>query len=169
MVVKDTFIQARGKEVGGLTRWINLSNFLQPEFGSIYLAGGSDTQSPGVAYSLCTQFIDNGLSSVDVIPTVASNKITITNTGIYRVTYFMSYIGSNSATTAAAVFWNGVEQLQISHDRTMGAAAAIGVAGSTGFVNVTTGATDIDLRIKTSSGVFDIKKMALEILRVGSA
>ena len=168
MIAKNTFIKVRGDEVHGLTRWVSLLNFLQPEFGSIYLAGGSDTQSPGVTYVLGTQFISNGLSSVGVIPTVASNKITITNTGIYRVTYFMSYIGSNSATTAAAVFWNGVEQPQISHQRTMGAAAAIGVAGHTCFVDVTVGATDIDLRIKTSSGIFDIKEMVLEILRVGS-
>ena len=148
---------------------ISLLNLLGTiDFGSIGVAGGSASQSPGATYALCTQFTADGLSSPGVTPTVASNKITVVNTGIYLVGYSISYIGTNSATTAAVVFWNGVEQSQVAHQRTMGAAAAIGVAAQWGLVDVVTGATDFDLRIKTSSGIFDVKEMSLVVVRLGN-
>ena len=145
---------------------IAVGDLLGLEFGSIYVAGGSATQSPGATYALCNQFVSNGLSSTGVTPVVASDKITLVATGIYLVGYSVSYVGNNSATTGAAVFWNGVEQSQIAHQRTMGAAAAIGVAAQFGLVDATTASKDIDLRIKVSAGVFDVKEATLFAVRL---
>ena len=164
----DMFVMVDDPAGTALTQKVSLLNLLQVEFGSISVAGGSASQSPGAAYALCTQFTADGLSSAGMTPAHGSNKITVTSTGIYLVGYSLSYIGANSATSGAAIFWNGVEQSQIAHQRTMGAAASIGVAMQFGFVDVSTGATDIDLRIKTSSGIFNIKESSLIAIRVGS-
>jgi len=149
---------------------IDVSALLQTgfEFGQVYTSDGSGTQSPGASYVLCTQVASDGLSSAGVTPAAASNKITVANAGIYLVAFSLSYVGTNSAETRAAIFWDGNEQAQISIERTMGAAAAVGVAATMGFVDVTTGATDIDIRIKTSSGVFAVHELQLVVVRVGN-
>ena len=151
-----------------VSKRIDVGDLLSLEFGQVYTTGGAGTQSPGAAYALCTQIASDGLSSAGVTPDAANNKITITNTGHYLVAFQISFVGANSATCNARIYWNGAAQTHITLERTMGAAAAVGSGSAIGIVDVSTGATDIDLRIQTTSGVFDIKELQLIVVRVGN-
>ena len=143
-----------------------LGNLLALEFGQVYTTGGSGTQSPGASYVLCTQIDSNGLSSSGITPDQANNKITIANTGIYLVALQISFVGNNNATTKARIYWNGVAQTHLTLQRTMGAAAAVGSASVVGVVDVTSGATDLDVRIQTTAGVFDVNELQLLVTRI---
>ena len=138
------------------------------EFGSIYVTGGAAGQSPGAAYALLTEFAADGDSSAGVTPTVASNKITIANTGFYFVMAALSFENDTAELTSFRVYWNAVAQTQLTAIIDINNTNEEYNAVLCGFVDVTTGATDLDLRAIAPAGAVTVKEGSLTIVRVGN-
>jgi len=139
------------------------------EFGQLYTTGGAGTQTPNTSYALMNQWAADGASSSGVTPANASNKITVSFAGHYLVAFQVSFAGSNSSIVDAQVFWNGVAQTQITVKRKLGASGAdVGSASAIGIIDVTSGTTDIDLRVKCdgAADVFDLKEGQLFVTRL---
>ena len=140
---------------------ITFANAKAHEFGQIYAHDGSDTQNPGVAYALITQWLSDGLSSAGVTPDQANNKISIAATalGIYRVTLNLSYSGTGSSDWVCAVFWDGTECDQVEFQRKLGTGGDVGSGGAIGFVDVTS-AGDFDVRVRSDGAGDDFVLLA---------
>lgn len=144
------------------------------EFGSIYVTGGSGTQAPGGAYTLCTLFNAaagaNGAASAGVTPDKANNKITLTNTGYYLVVAQLSFGNSAAETTSWRVYWNAVAQTQLTGvlDATAADNTVRNCVTIAGVVDVTTGATDLDLRVAAASGTLIVYEANLTVVRIGN-
>ncbi len=116
-------------------------------YGEIYVHNGSTTQtSIGTSYVAVTGFATNGESS-NTTPTVASDKIALTRTGVYRVTFQVSFSGSPSTTFVFAPHLDGTEIQSCANQRRMNSGGATGSCGATGCFEVTA-AGDLDLRVK---------------------
>ena len=107
-------------------------------YGSIYVNDGSTSQTIGTGTTpvKLTGFTTNGLSK-DVTNDVANNKITITQLGVYRVSYSCSF----RSATAGSVwhltpFLNGVAQAQAESHRKVSNANDVGNTGNSDFINV---------------------------------
>ena len=139
------------------------------EFGQLYTAGGAGTQTPNVTYALMSQWAADGASSSGVTPANASNKITVSLAGHYLVAFQISFAGSNSSIVDAQVFWDGNAQTQITVKRKLGASGLdVGSASAVGIIDVTSGNTDIDLRVKCdgAADVFDLKEGQLVVAKL---
>ena len=138
------------------------------EHGQLYTSGGSGSQDPGTSYAKITQWDTAGISSVNVTPDTANNKITVASTGIYVVMGQFSFAGANASIVNGVCFWNGVEQPQIAWERKLGS-TDVGSASFMGIVDATTGNTDFDFRAKCNGATddFDIKEAQLSVFRIG--
>ena len=153
-----------------LTQKITFGNALAMSFGMIYTTGGSGSQTPGTSYVKLTQFGADGLSSGNVTPDAANDKITMTDTGIYFVSYQVSFEGSNSEPVMMRVYWNSVAQTHMTFRRVLGAGGDCGSASIIGVIDVTTGATDLEVYVKTDAGskTVDVKEAQLMAFRVAN-
>jgi hypothetical protein len=153
-----------------ISKKITVGDLLSQNFGQVYTSGGSGTQVPNTSYALMTQWDSDGVSSADITPAAASNKITVTNSGHYFVAFQVSFAGTTSSVVSAAVFWNGVEQSQVTVQRKLGTGSDVGSGSAFGIVDVTSGATDIDLRVKCDGATddFDLKEGQLLVVRLGN-
>jgi len=151
------------------TKKISQLNLLQQQCACIYTTGGAGTQTPGTSFVLMDQWATNGLSFGDMTPDQANNKITVTNTGVYLVTASMSFTGTTNSIVSGAIFWNGVEQV-VQFSRKLGTGSDIGVIAMVGMIDVTTGATDVDMRVKCDGGadVFVLVEGSLVLVRIAS-
>jgi len=129
--------------------------------GSIYIDTGVTTQTtnatPGT-YDVMTGWNTaqgaDGISSSGVTPAKASNKITIVETGIYSVEFLCSFSGTGNSTFELQGYLGGVAQAQLQVQRKLGTGGDVGSAGFSGTIDVTSGSTDIDIRV-ASDGVSD--------------
>lgn len=153
-----------------LTQKIQLGNMLAMLFGMLYTTGGTGTQTPGTSYVKLTQFDSDGLSSGGITPSAANNKITVTSTGIYFVTFQVSFEGSNSEPVMMRLYWNSVAQTHMTFRRVLGAGGDCGSASLIGVIDVTTGATDIEIYVKTDNATktVDVKEAQLTAFRVAN-
>lgn len=119
-------------------------------YGEIYVHDNSvgEAVAVGVGYTKMTQWTTNGQER-NMTNDAANDKITITETGIYKVTCSISAeINRNNTNFLAAAFLNGVEQDQIHWRRSFGTANAEGSMGMSGFIDVTTVPWDLDVRFR---------------------
>jgi len=138
------------------------------EFGSISVTGASATQSPGAAYALMTMFAVDGDSSAGVTPAVASNKITLTETGHYLVIVNLSLENSTAELTSMRVYWNAVAQTQLTAVHDVNDVDEEFQMTIMGTVDVTTGATDIDLRAIAPAGALKLREGSFTVIRIGN-
>ncbi len=96
-------------------------------YASVYLAS-SNTQLVGGAPS-DVEFDTNGLN-LNATSDQANNRITITQNGIYRVTFGVSFSGQNNATYTFEVAVDGVAQAG------MGCQRKLGVGGDVGSTSI---------------------------------
>ena len=139
-------------------------------FGQLYTSGGSGTQTPGTSFALMNQWVSDGLSSAGVTPVAASDKITITETGIYWVLFGLSFAGTSGSVVDARLYLDGVQQPQVSFRRKLGVSGDVGVAPGDGFIDVTAGGVDIDVRVQCDgvADVFDLKEGSLSVIRIAN-
>jgi hypothetical protein len=136
-----------------VSRKVTVANLLGVAHGSIYIASGVTTQVTNATpdtfdlmtgWNTATGF--NGPSSPGVTPAKASNKITLTDTGFYLVSFQVSFTGSNNATFDAAGYLGGVAQAHIHARRKITNVGDVGSAEFVGIVDNTI-AQDLDVRI----------------------
>lgn len=135
-VVKDIFCGNRVRQLGC--------------YAGIYVADASTAQSiaAGASYVKSTAFTTDGFSA-NCTPASATDKITITKTGKYRVSNSCSFTsGTNLVTFRGVAFLNGVEQSQCHWVRKVGTAGDVGSASFNEFVDVTSVPWDLDFRIR---------------------
>lgn len=123
----------------------------QPRAGAeIYLHDNSTatTVATGAGYTKCDQWTTNG-QFINCTPDQANDKITITQTGIYRVVCSTSfYTDTANINVLSAAFLDGVEQDQLHYIRKIGAANDVGAATFSGYIDVTSVPVDLDLRFR---------------------
>lgn len=131
-----------------------LAGLFLPAYASIYVDNGNTAQSipTGTTYTKITAYTTNG-QSANCTPDAANDKITITQAGVYSVTYTASYTADvNNVTFRGAVFLGGVEQGNIHSGGQMGLQGAMRSTACSGFINVATVPVDIDVRIRHDNG-----------------
>lgn len=127
-----------------------LAGLFLPAYASIYVDNGNTAQSipTGTTYTKITAYTTNG-QSANCTPDAANDKITITQAGVYSVTYTASYTADvNNVTFRGAVFLGGVEQGNIHSGGQMGLQGALRSTACSGFINVTSVPADIDVRVR---------------------
>ncbi len=114
-------------------------------FGQIYVYSGSTAQT-GIAtsYVKLTAFTTDGESN-NVTP--SGDTIAVTNIGVYRVAWQVSYGGSGNTTFTIAPHFDGTEVQACAVERKTGTGGDVVSCGTVGYYNVTAAGT-FDLRIK---------------------
>lgn len=133
-----------------ITNYINQAGI----FAEIYVADASASQTiaTGATYTKSTAFTTNGQSS-NCTADVTNDKITITQTGRYRVSgSFSGTSGTAGITFRGAAFLNSVEQNQIHWKRKFATNTDSGDMSFTGFIDVTSVPWDLDFRLRHDSG-----------------
>jgi hypothetical protein len=152
-----------------------LTNYLNQQgiFAEIYVADASAAQSiaTGAGYTKSTAFTTDG-QSANCTAAAASDKITITQTGIYRVSGSCSGTsGKANLTWRGAAFLNGVEQNQVHFKRKFTTTTDSGDMGFTGFIDVTSVPWDLDFRLRHDDGAnqnFTIEYANLNVEYMGA-
>ena len=123
-----------------------------PVYGQIATHEGVGTQTvaSGVP-ELLTQFILDGISSSGVTPTAASDKIVLTEAGIYIVEVDLSFSGANSSTWVISAYANvdsaGAAEIPGGHiERKLGSGGDVGAASFTTLISVAEG-TSVDIEV----------------------
>jgi hypothetical protein len=123
---------------------------LVPIYAEICVADGSTAQSipTGTTYTKSTAFTINGPSS-NCTADAANDKITVTKTGVYRVTgSFSGSAGTANVIFRCAAFLDGVEQDCAHFKHKYATANDADTASFTGFVDVTSVPADLDVRFR---------------------
>jgi hypothetical protein len=142
-------------------------------FAEIYVADASAQQliPTGVTYTKSTAFTTDGQSS-NCTADAANDKITITQTGRYRVSGSCSAVsGTANVIWRGAAFLNGVEQSQVHWKRKMATNTDAADMSFTGFIDVTSVPWDLDLRLRHDNGAgvnFTIEYANLNVEYVGA-
>jgi len=123
-------------------------------FAEIHVHDASTAQSinNGATYIKSTAFTDNGPSS-NATPDASNDKITITETGYYRVEGIVcASAGTGNLEWFGSVFLDGTEQDNIHWHRKISTAGDVGAMPFSGFIDVTTAPLDLDFRVRHSGG-----------------
>lgn len=123
-------------------------------YAEIHVHDASTAQSipTGATYTKLTAYTDNGLSN-NCTPDATNDKITITKTGRYRIDGSFNFsAGTANTQWLIALFAGGVEMDNIHITRQISTAGDIGSASFTGFIEITTKNTDIDVRARHDNG-----------------
>jgi hypothetical protein len=143
------------------TTKFKVTNYINQQgiFAEIYVADNATSQSipTGATYTKVTAFDTNG-QSANCTADQANDKITITQTGRYRVEGSFSFnSGTANVVWRGAAFLNGTEQSQVHFKRKTATASDAGNAGFTGFIDVTTVPWDLDFRVRhDNAGSIDL-------------
>lgn len=140
-------------------------------YGEIYTEDNTGQQELTTSMALITNFDTNGLSN-QTTPDQANNKITIKKKGVYKVCASISVesvTGGGAFDIEIDVFWNGTTQPQLHAHRSMsGGGGDIGSIAITGFIDVTSVPTDIDLRaLASATKTVIFEDMNLNALMIG--
>jgi hypothetical protein len=122
-------------------------------YGEIYVHDGSTGQTiaTGASYVKLTAFTTDGLSS-NVTNAAASDVITFTKIGIYRVNVTVGASSDTVATADYSLFLNGGEQEQCEITRKYANTLDVGASSFSCLIDVTTASWDIDLRVRHDNG-----------------
>jgi len=119
-------------------------------YGEIYVHNNGVAQSiaTGAAYTKSTAWTTDGQER-NCTNDAANDKITLTETGIYKVSCNASAkSGTANINLLGAIFLNAVEQDQIHFRRKISTANDEGSMAMNGFIDVTTAPWDLDLRLR---------------------
>lgn len=150
-----------------LPRKMTLANLMQKAWGQIGVDEGSTTQALTAAtFAKVSQFDENGQSK-NTTPDHANDKITITNAGLYVVAFSLSATTGAAADLDAAIYWNG-SITKIRGEATSASGTAIVCVSASGVLNVTTGATDLELWARSSvTNSLGVTQGVLSCYRIG--
>jgi len=140
------------------------------QYGQLYIHDGvgSNVASNG-AYTKLTQWTNVGISSANVTPDVANDKITISETGIYIVSWQLSLQSSNNVIWEITIFLGGVHQDWCEAQRFVGTGTDTGSMAAMGILDITSVPADIDLRVEPdgASKTISILQGQLVVHRIG--
>ncbi len=142
----------------------------QRAFGGIYVSGGTGSQTLSAdVWAKVTQFTTNQGVALNVTEDQLNDKITVTDPGIYRVSFTAAITGATDRAHELAVYWNAARQEHIkTRIQLQGTDPATHHAS--GLVDVTTGSTDFELWAKSiaaGDGSFSLVHGNLTVERVG--
>ena len=123
-------------------------------YGEIYVHDNSTakTVATGASYTLYDVWTGNGQSFLTTND-YSNGKITLTKSGIYKVNGSFSFAsGTANVNVLGALFLNGTEQNQIHFRRKISTANDEGAASFTGFIDATSDALDVDMRMRHDYG-----------------
>lgn len=116
------------------------------EFGEIYTSTGTITDVIGTSSVKITgAYQTNGLSSDNITPDQANDRITINSVGTYFVAFQTSFSGSASTTYTLQVYLDSVMQPQIRTLRRLNASGDVGSCSGLGLISVTGTSMDVEL------------------------
>ena len=129
------------------------------EYGEIY---NNSTGTAVVVLSTGWQkvtgsFQGETLSSDNVVPDYANDRITLNHVGTFFVGLQTSFSGSTSAVIEAAVYLDGVRQESVRFRRKLGTGGDVGSASAIGIVQVTGTAMNLELYARADTGTPDFK------------
>ena len=121
-------------------------------YGEIYIDNGTSTLLLTTSYVKIETFDTEGTNGVsnNMTPAVASNKITITTAGVYRVSAVLSGKTTKVSPVYMAVFIDGVEQNNLEGSMT-GVENGFITVTANGLVSIAAN-KDIDIRLKYITG-----------------
>lgn len=134
-----------------LSRKITLTDLLALGWGEIYVNAASTataTLSVGV-WTLLTLFTANG-ESLNTTPDHTADTITVANAGKYRCAFNATFRVSGSGDFDFAPHWDG-SLTHIRASATVSGASIVHTVGAEGIVDVTSGSTDFDLRVRADT------------------
>jgi len=136
-----------------LSRKITLTNLLAMGWGEIYVNAASAATATLVAatWTKLTLFTANG-ESLNTTPDHTADTITVANAGKYLVAFNVTFQASAAAVVDFAPHWNAA----LTHVRasaTVSATSILYTVGGSGIVDVTSGSTDFDLRVRADGAV----------------
>jgi len=137
----------------------------QAEYGEIY---NNNTGTAVVALStswakVTGSFQGNGISSTNVTPDYANDRIVLNHVGAFLVGFQTSFSGGANATVNAAIYLDGVRQEGLRFRRKLSAVGDVGSAGGGGLINVTGTGMAVELYAKADSGTPNFKLEAGQI------
>jgi hypothetical protein len=121
------------------------------EFGEIYTSTGTVTDVIGTsAVKITGAYQNNGLSSDNITPDQANDRVTINSTGTYFVAFQVAFSGSASTTYTIELYLDSVAQPQTRTLRRLNASGDVGSCSGLGLITVT--GTGMDLELYASAG-----------------
>lgn len=142
------------------------------QYAEIYVHEGvtAQTIATGAGYVKCTAFAADG-SSANCTADSANDKITITETGLYKVECSNSFTGTGTNVNwFGAIFVGGVEQDQIHFERKIGAGGDYGSTQFGGLIDIGSVPADVDLRVRHSDGTdkdITVRYANMNVVRIG--
>lgn len=139
---------------------------MMAQFGSIFTDDGSDSQTiSSGTFGKITQFLDNGISSDNVVPDAVNNKITLNQTGVWCAFMSASYAGSANTIWDIHVFVDGVKLPEIGYKRKLSAAAGdIGAGADRCQFRISSTGIDVDIRAEPDGASKDIDINMIKLL-----
>lgn len=149
-----------------LPRKVTYGNIMQRAYGSVTVNNASTAQSLSAStWTKLTTFTADGLTK-NTTNAHGSDKVTVTNAGVYLVTFTASFTTGEATDAAIAVYWNGSASVAKTN-RTTSAASDVASVAVSGLVNATAG-TDFDVYAHLGAATtITIKDMVLTVVRVG--
>jgi len=131
---------------------VDLSSLV--EYGMIY---NNSTGTAQVALStswakVTGSFQGNGVSSSNIVPDYANDKITINKVGTYFVGIQASFSGGANAVIEGSIYLGGLRQESIRFRRKLSAIGDVGSASALGIISVTGTAVDVEFYARTDLG-----------------
>ena len=156
------------------TKKITAANFLDSlrAGGQIYTYDGVGTQTLTLAdtWYLVTQWDNNGYG-VNTTPDQANNKITLTTTGYYLLSYQVAFSGSANSRYGLSTRLDGVQQNRARTTRVIGATGDVGSCSAMGIIDVTAVPVDLELWVRSPSGAnrtFNVVNSQLVVHKIAS-
>lgn len=146
-----------GGTIGKGVTPLQLSKIMN-SYGSILSTDTAAAQVPGVTPVLLTGFDEDGLSSLDVTPNNALDKITVARARDYKVSAQFSFLGTNSAEFDFEIYRDLAgtpTPTGIRGKRTLGAAGAIGSCSLVGIVALAAG-EELGVYVNSDSAAYSI-------------
>ena len=148
-----------------LPRKITYADIMQRAYGSVTVNDASTAQSlSATTWTKLTAFTADGLTK-NTTNAHASDKVTVTNAGIYLVNLTANFTTGAATDAGLAVYWNGSATVAKSN-RTTSTTSDVASVAVNGLINATAG-TDFEVYAYLGSATtITIKDMVLTVVRV---
>lgn len=135
------------------------------EYGEIYNnSTGTAVVSLSTSWTKITgSYQSNGLSSTNITPDYANDRITVNHVGTLFVGIQASFSGGANAVVEGAVYLDGARQESIRFRRKLGATGDVGSASALGILQATGTGMDIEFWARVDSGTPNFKLEAGQI------
>jgi len=129
------------------------------EYGEIYNnSTGTAVVSLSTSWAKITgSFQGNTISSDNIVPDYANDRITVNHVGVLFVGLQASFSGGTSAVVEGAVYLDGTRQESIRFRRKLGTGGDVGSASALGIIQATGTSMDLEFYARADSGTPNFK------------